>query len=328
MWNSYGLDVFCRRYPVEPLDRSQYKICDLAIGSPQPMASGTLVEDVQVRLLGCTNSIWILRQMRRNQSHGVSVHSEQNDVMSGRLKRCKHQLDMLAGVWNDPDLHKQNIDFLLSAYSGEEEPSQLDWKEQVLARLCSSLFSAIMLYYLLSLHVYADVSMLTHEASDMELTMATPPAHRKQMKVKEWAFSTDSRAAVLQAILCWRAYEGAASRAELRGESVDPVAYMALSAGATVLWVWVMNYIEMCTCMSDPNRLDIGLVSLGAGRCPETEVWIQNGGNISLHGVSICRCNVDAWLTPMAAALTRAGRTWEMGNVVARRLWSRLGPPR
>ncbi|KAK5996887.1 hypothetical protein PT974_02234 [Cladobotryum mycophilum] len=327
MWNAYGIDVFLRRYPSEPLDRERFKMCDLALGSQQPVSSGALVEDVQIRMLGTTNYIWILTQMRRNPNQAMGGAGDPKELISGRLRRCKLQLDNLAGLWKEPELHQQHIDYLLRAYLGPEDPSREGWKEMVQTRFMSFIFSTTVLYHLLSLHVYADIHTFMQDlptGSPNESENLASPSHMKWMEAQEWALSTDGRIAVMHAIFAYRVY-GAASSPTGLSEVVDPIAYMALAAGAAVLWTWIMNSTPSCTCAPLLNELDLGFVSLEVGQSPEVEHWIRNGGNIALHGVHICRCNVDVWLSPFAAILSHGARTWETGEGFAQKLWSKLG---
>ncbi|KAH0522640.1 hypothetical protein TsFJ059_006461 [Trichoderma semiorbis] len=332
-WNAYGLDVFFRRWPSEPMERAQYRICDLALGSQQPISPVILVEDLQIRMMGVTNYVWILNKMRGSPNPNLCVSSEQRELISARLKRCKLQLDGMTSIWKEPEQHKMHIDFLLRAYSAREEPFHEDWQKPVRDRFFSFVFSATMLYHLLNMHIYADVHSYMQSlpiVSSPGVTPAnlstTPPINNAE--IHEWATSQDARIAVSHAIFAYRVYGSTTSSpSDLKAEVVDPIAHMTIAAGAAILWTWIQNNTSACTCMNLPvsGELDLGFVPLGAGKSPEVDHWIRNGGTIWLHGVHLCKCNVDVWLSPFAAILSHGAKKWEIGNVFAQKLWSQLG---
>ncbi|KAL7954679.1 hypothetical protein V8C34DRAFT_317069 [Trichoderma compactum] len=332
-WNAYGLDVFFRRWPSEPMERTQYRICDLALGSQQPISPVILVEDLQIRMMGVSNYVWILNKMRGSPNPNLCVSSEQRELISGRLKRCKMQLDGMTSIWKEPEQHKMHIDFLLRAYSAREEHFHEDWQKPARDRFFSFVFSATMLYHLLNMHIYADVHSYMQSlpvVSSPGVTPAnlstTPPINNAE--IHDWATSQDARTAVAHAIFAYRVYGSTTSSpSDLKAEVVDPIAHMTIAAGAAILWTWIQNNTSACTCMNLPiaAELDFGFVPLGAGKSPAVDHWIRHGGTIWLHGVHLCKCNVDVWLSPFAATLSHGAKKWEIGNVFAQKLWSQLG---
>ncbi|KAK1246545.1 hypothetical protein MKX08_000347 [Trichoderma sp. CBMAI-0020] len=333
LWNAYGLDVFFRRWPSEPLERSSYKICDLALGSQQPISPVMLVEDIQIRMMGVTNYVWILSKMRGNPNPALCASADQKELISTRLKRCKLQLDGMAALWMDPEQHKMHIEFLLRAYMGSEEPFHNDWEKYSRGRFFSYVFSATMMYHLLSMHIYADAQSymqnlpgITSSLAPCGITLPNPP---NTAEIKEWAMSMDSRIAVSHAIVAYRVYSGHVSPSELKAEVVDPIAHMTIAVGAGILWTWIQNNGMTCTCdcMNVPlvDGVDFGFVRLETGKSPEVESWIRNGGDVWLNGVQVCKCNVGVWLSPFAAILAHGARKWEIGNAFAQKLWNQLG---
>ncbi|KAL7936486.1 hypothetical protein V8C35DRAFT_295618 [Trichoderma chlorosporum] len=332
-WNAYGLDVFFRRWPSEPMERSQYRVCDLALGSTQPISPVILVEDLQIRMMGVTNYVWILNKMRGNPNPSLCVSSEQRELISARLKRCKLQLDGMTSIWKEPEQHKMHIDFLLRAYSAQEEPFHDDWEKPVRDRFFSFVFSATMLYHLLNMHIYADVHSYMQNlpvVSSPGVTPAnlssTPPINNAE--IHDWATSQEGRIAVSHAIFAYRVYGSTTSGpSNPKAEVIDPIAHMTIAAGAAILWTWIQSNTSACTClnMTLAGELDFGFVPLGAGKSPEVDHWIRNGGNLWLHGVHLCKCNVDVWLSPFAAILSHGAKKWEVGNAFAQKLWSQLG---
>ncbi|KAL7794422.1 hypothetical protein V8C37DRAFT_376614 [Trichoderma ceciliae] len=332
LWNAHGLDVFFRRWPSEPLERCQYKIRDLALGSQQPVSPVILIEDIQTRMMGVTNYVWILDKMRGNPNPALCVSPDQKELISARLKRCKLQLDGMTSIWKEPEQHRMHIEFLLRAYAAEEEPFLENWKKPVQNRFFSFVFSTTMLYHLLNMHIYADVhshmqSLPVVPSPDMTPSGLSSANSMSNAEIHDWATSTDSRIAVSHAIFAYRVYGSNTSPSDLKAGIIDPIAHMTIAAGAAILWTWIQNNTATCSCMSMPlaGELDFGFVPLGAGKSLEVDHWIQNGGNIWLHGVHVCRCNVDVWLSPFAAILSHGAKKWEVGNVFAQKLWSQLG---
>jgi hypothetical protein len=285
-------------------------------------------------MMGVTNYVWILSKMRGNPNPALCVSPDQKELISARLKRCKLQLDGMTSIWKEPEQHKMHIDFLLRAYSAREEPFHEDWEEPVRSRFFSFVFSATMLYHLLNMHIYADVHGYMQNLPGIGSSTSGPcgvaPLQSvNNTEIQEWATSMDSRVAVSHAIFAYRVYGGNASPSGFKSELVDPIAHMTIAAGAGILWTWIQNNGTSCTCncMNIPlvAGLDFGFVPLGAGKSPEVENWIRNGGSIWLHGVHVCKCNVDVWLSPFAAILSHGAKRWEIGNVFAQKLWTQLG---
>lgn len=327
MWNAYGLHIFFPRHRTEPWRRGAYKMSCLDPASQQHLPSGILVEDIQVCLMGTLNGIWVVQQLRRNRNDAAARKA---DAIARQLKLCKIQLDTVEDALERPELHGQYADFLLRAYSGKGLPSEPKWRQRVLDRLYSAIFSARMLYHLLNVHLHADVQTMRDVAqisplSEPESGSTSPTWQRKAMQIQEWAISTDSRAAVLHAMYVWRTYQEASPGLELRREPSDPIAYMALSAAATVLWAWTMNAVDACICAPELSKVNIGAGPLNAAMGPGIDEWVLHGGSsIILHGMPVCKCNAATWLTRFAEGLARGGQRWEMGSIVANTCLSKL----
>ncbi|PFH56271.1 hypothetical protein XA68_16792 [Ophiocordyceps unilateralis] len=330
IWNAYGLDVFFPRHRDEPWRRGSFTMSCLDMAAPQQLPSAVLVEDIQACLLGAWNDIWVLQQLRRNRHGAAAARAE---TVARQLRLCKLQLEGLADAVERPDVHRRYADFLLRAYLGKELPTQPAWRERVLTRLASHVFSARMLYHLLSLYLHADVQAMRDDdiGPDASTTMPRPvsPAwQRRALLIREWALSADGRAALLQAVLVWRTYHEAAPSAP--EGSADPVVYMALSAAATVLSTCVIHAVHACVCGGgDAGGADAGVGPLSAAEsAPGVDEWLARGGGagggLSLHGLAVCRCNAATWLTRFAEALARGGERWELGSIAASNCLSRL----
>lgn len=305
MWNAFGLQVFFPRHHSEPWRRGALKLSCLDMGHPQLLpAGGVLVEDVHVCLLGTWNDVCVLHRLRRHRQDDAAA-------VARHLGHCKLQLDALDGPCSD---------FLLHAYSARELPTDPKWRDRVEARVRDRLLAARMLYHLLHLHLRADVqAMRDVSAASPPGSDQDPPAwHPKALQVHQWAASSDSRAALLHALLVWATYQDVAPRAD----PADPIVYMALSAAAMVLWTWAINAVPACVCGPGVLRVD------AAEGSPDVDDWILGGtGALALGGVPVCRCNVASWLTGFAEALARGGERWELGSIAANNCLSRLDFP-
>ncbi|KJZ71056.1 hypothetical protein HIM_09556 [Hirsutella minnesotensis 3608] len=327
MWNAFGLHIFFPRHRAEPWRRGSLKMSCLDMTVPHLLPSGVLVEDVHACLLGSWNEIWVLQQLRRNRYEGATLKA---DAIGRQLKLCKIQLDAIMEALARPDIHGQFADFLIHAYAGKELPNEPNWQARVQSRIQSYVFSAKMLYHLLSLHLHADVQAMrdiSHSSSipgSESSGLLSSSWQQKAVQVQEWSLSADSRAALLHALLIWKTYQESASGYKFQQNPADPIAYMALSAAAVVLWTWTMNAIHACICSPEVSKVDVGTALL-TGSSVQLDSWIIHGGSsIMLHGVPVCKCNAATWLTGFAEALARGGERWELGSIAASNCLSRL----
>ncbi|PHH70835.1 hypothetical protein CDD80_5702 [Ophiocordyceps camponoti-rufipedis] len=306
IWNAYGLEVFFARHRDEPWRRGSVSMSCLDMAAPQLLPSAVLIEDVQICLLGAWNDIWLLQQLRRNR-HGAAA--PRAEAVARQLRLCKIQLDGIADTMERPDVEGRYGDLLLRAYAGKELHTQPGWRQRVLARVTGHVVSARMLYHLLRLHLHADLQALRE--SDATTWQ------RRALMVREWALSTDGRAALLQAVLVWRTY------GEATETPADAVVYMALSAAATVLSACIVDVVLGCVCRGSEADAGVGPLST-AESAPGIPEWLARGGGLCLHGLAVCRCNAATWLTRFAEALARGGERWELGSMAASDCLSRL----
>lgn len=314
MWNAHGLNVFDRRLPEEPTDRARYSMSE-AIGNPQPpMASSWLVEDIQLGLCGMFSSIWRHAQLRRS---GTAPDAASQESLSHQLGAWKRHLDRISGLCNTQNCHAQTTaSHTLKAYLGDEDQSVSGWEASALARITSLVLDATMLYHLLGIHLHADVSTINLLAMDLGMSNQTwtPPPRWNEEKVartRAWALSNEAREAVSHAIAVLNAYEMATGQSGAREGCLEPVASMALSTSAAVVWAWTTN-TEGCSCVPGLTSTT-GLEPAGRSAESDVEKWINGGGSIVLDGVAFCKCTSDVWVRRFEDAQLQGGLVWEDG---------------
>ncbi|KAI9155487.1 Transcription factor 1 [Paramyrothecium foliicola] len=331
IWNAHGLDVFFRRWPCEPHDRTQYRLCDMAASTfRNAMPSVVLVEDIQHSMLGLIPDVWALGYARQNYGTLGPNHNPIKDIICGQLDLCQDQLNRIVGLLANTGIQSQPAEALLGAYSCKEEPGHRNWKEDVKARIYSHVLIATALYHLLNMYLYADLSAIkaafaqpaNAEAVGMN---STPFEQRKQQIFQRWADSTDGRVAVAHAISCLAAYQRAVAGAEARGDTVDPMLHTALISSAMVVWAW-MTYSEgACHCSPSMQQADLELKELYIQRSIELENWVIHWNPLSLSGVPLCKCSRSCWMGRFVNALHVGARTWELSGAI-NALGSKLGP--
>jgi hypothetical protein len=332
LYNAYGLDIFYRRYPTEPLDRSLYKICDLAtMISQRTLPSVVLFEDLQHGLLAATKDIAILSQSRRSRNPMLQGSNPQSEYLANQLEIFKLQLDRVVSVLTSKGFQTQAGESLLAAYSGREEPGQHAWKDSVMARIWSHVFLTATLYHMLSIHLYTDVDMVKQFVIEQvttasEATGVSPRQQRRASQVEEWALSQDGRNAVLHAISALRVGEQALALCSSREGTIDPMILTSVSVAASVVWAWsTSEHVPFGSAHGMPS-LEIGFGALSVKR-PDVDRWVHNGGPANLQGVLLCKANERVWLSRFTAALSRGAQLWHLGNPVVTALMSRAAKP-
>lgn len=325
MWNSYGLDVFFRRWPCEPHDRLPYKIRDLSHGTFRNFTpSVVLVEDVQYSLLSMLPDIWAYSQGRQGYGGVAPNQTALKKMVCDHLQLCQDHINRIVGLLAHTGIQTQPGEALLGAYSCKEEPGHRSWKDNVKARIYSHIMTTTMLYHLLSMYVFADLPNLKLRFSRaMELGttgLGMAPLEPKDAAIDTWANSTDGRIAVAHAICCLSVYERAVSAEEARGGTVDPILHSTLLSSAAVVWAWMTNCKEPCRCAPSMQQADLAMEEFYIQRSLELENWVVNWTPLSLSSMPLCRCSTSCWMERFINALNVGTKTWEtnatavMGN--------------
>ncbi|TPX18601.1 uncharacterized protein E0L32_002458 [Thyridium curvatum] len=329
MWNAHGLDVFPRRFRVEPHERGSRRMCDLltfssnttpAVAGPNGEASLVLLEDVEAGLLGSVHLTWQHAQWRRRRfaSEPSSCDIEHQKLLDQMLSFWEVQLDTIRTT-SDPAL----LEAYMRAYAGREEEDKPEDRDGILARLRSYILHAALLYHLVALHAHADAeTLLLVLTSDEPPPSSTPSssshARRREAQVWQWANSPDGRTAVLHALHALRSYRELLAGVGPR-RAVDPLAHLALSVSAAVVWVWLVAGGQACPCAQGITGLDLGRLASGSAQAVG---WTGVGGTANVDGRPLCGCDACAagWMGVFAAALGEEGRRWE----AVRGIWEAL----
>lgn len=212
MWNARELRIWEERHLFEPTFRNEKSMSDMITDSTSESQNSTteypmLIEDIQLCISAIQSSMWKLFHPA-----GTPKDCEIDVVL--QKDTLRRRLDMLTSKLNR--MTSQNLGSFefgdephlpLRYYYGYEDHSVPGWKEIVSARVKSLHFDAIMLSLLFSLHLHADVSMLTQLARDQRLTTTEEESERhtrareiRQMSVRAWANTSTARQAICYAV--------------------------------------------------------------------------------------------------------------------------------
>lgn len=330
-WNSHGLDVFFKRYREEPLDRTKSRISELTSGSIPTLSCGALIEDIQIGLCGVRREIWNYNQTRANNPILPLTNplaDTLQESLAHQLDVWKFELDKILAVTNGPR-NTGPFEKFMKYYLRTEQPGSGDWITPVLARINTAVFNSTVLYHLLSIHLYADIrtigSVITGSSTmwNNHHIISTNDAER-QTRVQQWATTSDSRKALLHALSILKAYEGIKSTIGVHSNSLDSIAFMGLSASALIVCALLLAMGDTCVCVPGVGHVDLDIEPFVMGHGPMLSEWVQNGGLVRFHGVSICNCALATWIALFFTALTEHGKSWEHGDRLARTLRSNM----
>ncbi|CAG9946496.1 unnamed protein product [Clonostachys rosea f. rosea IK726] len=305
--NAHGLDVFFSRESKQPQDRQRAAISAVA-QSPQSLPlSGTLIEDVQLGLWGALSRIWSWKLTQNIYTPLSPQALAERAHFEVQLDGWASELDRLFHIWNAPEQDPIASSFLMQAYCGKEEPSHEGWQGLVLARIGHHLFNTSMLYYCINLHLYADVRTIARN------TTLPPQDADVNALLIQWANSESGRNAMTYAIsvlkTCEKTYAGELSP----DETFDPIVQICLINAALVARAWATSESRACTCAILGTSVDIDLDDKG-----RRQLWIQNGGAITVDRIPICNCALEVWLARFRTVLGRGARVWELDKELKR----------
>ena len=217
-------------------------------------------------------------------------------------------------------------------YYGMEDQSQPGWQLIVFDRPKSLIFDTLMLYNLLSLHLHADIRTLTQNAKDKLEADPTFVPREKYLKAREqreestraWVDSTTVRRALCHATNILVSYSGLS---RLDENQADPIAYVALSVAALVVWTYCTNCREGCpACSSDAHILaycNAPVVELTRWSGLKTtqsfekdrEAWIEmDCCRGAITGIVLCRCNIDLLVAKFRGCIRDE---WNVADTIA-----------
>lgn len=316
--NARGIHKFFRRHPKEPPGREGWPISHMACSVPGMLPPWLVMEDIQLGLCGLYRAIWKSAQM-----HHSSIYD------SGQLQRqldiWKCELDKISGLWGQPEANATAINYLLRVYSAKEEPDMDGWEKPVVHRIAAIFFNVTMLYHLLSLHLFAEIRLISLiKIGSGSLGQAFNSGLKDmeaRSKMQKWASSFEGRSTVMHSIAALKAYEKAI--VELSPGSIDPTAHATLSTAAVALRAWMSNTTDACNC-----GLNLVAATRNFDNEEEKKTWVQHGGHIAADNVPLCKCAEAAWTNRFMGVLLRTGREWDTCGFVARSLSQLREAPR
>lgn len=305
--NAYGLDVFFSRESKQPQDRQRAAISAVA-QSPQSLPlSGTLIEDVQLGLWGALSRIWTWKLTQNIYTPLSPQALAERAHFEVQLDGWASELDRLFHIWNAPEQDPMASSFLLQAYCGKEEPSHEGWQGLVLARIGHHLFNTSMLFYCINLHLYADVRTIARN------TTLPPQDADVSALLIQWANSESGRNAMTYAISVLKTCEKTYAGDLPLDETFDPIVQICLINAALVARAWATSESRTCTCAILGTSVDIDLDDKD-----RRQLWIQNGGAITVDRIPICNCALEVWLARFRTVLGRGARVWELDEELKR----------
>ncbi len=336
LWNANGLKIFENRYSIEPRGRSQttiYRtICDPVSESSTLTDGLLLIEDIQLGICAIHSKVWYSRKKIQNYpDQDIS-----NGIETGALQR---QLDTWKYWINqNPIKHTDHIDFsreqhlAMRFYYGMEDHSDPGWQLIVFDRPKNLIFDTLMLYHLLSIHLFADVRMLTQLAKDDDPTNTVRGSgeiylkdkERRKRTIRKWAESASVRQALCHATDLLASYNNLSG---LEINSVDPIAFVALSVGALVVWAFSMYGGKGCSdCVSENTNIPFIATSIveltnWSGRKTsqvfdeDRKTWVEMGGcRVTISGLPLCRCHIGSLMANFRSCIRQ---DWDIVDTIA-----------
>ena len=318
------LPMFERRGLAEPVSRCQTTIPNLMqitnLDSRVPSDQPILIEDIQICLCAIQSQIWHQSRSSMDQSEqDMSVVLQRNTVRR-QLDTIYHRLVLYSTQKVDKNTLGEEEHIPLKFYFGIEDHGRPGWESLVLIRLKGLIFDALMLYHLLSLQLCLNTRTLIELAKDTKT--ANPyiifgekyEEARKQREsmTRTWVKTPSARRALWHATEILLSHDFTSQDLDTHFETPDPIAYIALSASAMVIWAFCLFGLNSCDeCSSAQTRFPpsggpvIELAKLGGVMCRYSSdekdkiAWIEMGVDcrVLLDGIQLCRCSVDSLLS-------------------------------
>lgn len=331
-YNADGLLMCDFRLPTEPPERAELSILDFiqqVNSNPlKPIVTPVLAEDVQLGLCAMQESIWQMSEQLRYTSN-PNLEAPRIPIRK-KLDHWKHLLAQIPFPESNTMTPSQEQLDMMDYYYGMEDQTEPGWEIHVLSRPQNLLFDAIMLYHLLSINLHADTRTLRqlaadHSPSSHDLRQQFGAPYEQQKKdrestAREWTHTRLAREALCHAAAILVTYSNLSG---LENQTVDPIAYVALSAGALVVWIYCVfgeHDCEVCAGVSSGSPL--ARARNGVVRIPTAELtlwsrfvlpevlgssrerWVEGGGaRVAIVGTRLCRCNVQQLVGRFRACL-------------------------
>jgi hypothetical protein len=269
-----------------------------------------LVEDIQLGLCEMQFSMWqMAEKLRQNTDVNNAI---QRDTLGRRLETWHRLLLRLPFRQSDNLSLSQDQHMAMRFYYGFENHAESGWQSAVFARPKGLFFDALMLYHLLNLQLYADVRIFRQHERDLssnDLLSVYGQQYeqdrlRRENATREWTNTHYARRALSHSVSTLITYN---NLSRVVNKMVDPIAYVALSVSALVVWTYCTfshHYCEICPpgtslYVVSENVPIVELTKWSESQNDnvlqnEMEMWIKiGGGRPSLAGTQLCHCNRD-----------------------------------
>ncbi|KAM0352355.1 hypothetical protein ACHAPU_002020 [Fusarium lateritium] len=323
LWNSYGLNLFFTRINQEPAERTNFKLAEVIANPNTPAKPLLLFEDVHLALCGLLPAIWNRSQIaRRTAEAGRPTHNSTSSL-AWQLETWKADVDRLSHqCFQNLQSAAECVEFPLAAYIGHHDEDPPKARAVAMANIKCLTSDCIMTYHLHGLQLYADTRTINSVArasavsSDLE-SPVLPRLQKLHAQLNMWAKSTESRRALIHALAVLRRCETDLESNEPQTQSVDPVACLAISMSALVVWAWLLFAEAACSCVPSINHINIGVDPQDLQNTPRLETWIQADGTAAVNNIPLCRCMSEGWMARFNALLPQGRRRWGLSDEVA-----------
>ncbi|KPM42731.1 hypothetical protein AK830_g3797 [Neonectria ditissima] len=308
LWNAHGLDVFFKRLPQEPADRTSYKLSEITNNPNSRARSLLLLEDVHLALCGLHPGIWNHLQITR-RTGAVGLDSLRS--LAWHLETWKAELERISQQCSQSFLTEKTAGLPFVAYLGrfDEDPSRE--RHAATVHIKCLLSDALMLYHIQGMQLYADVRTISAVATYMDTPTqnepSTPPRIQNyQAQLHEWAATAESRRALLHAVGALRMREAVADANEPQTRYIDPIAYLATSMSALVVWAWIMYAEATCSCIPSLDHINIGVDPPDLQSTARLENWIHSGGTAGQEDLKKESVMYHVWSVSTKTCVTAA----------------------
>jgi len=308
---------------------------DAALDAAAPVEGLMLAEDIQLGICALQPRIWHLL-VRRTDTPDLSSAIEM-DALRRNLESWKRLLIRIPTAQPDASSFSREQHLAMRYYYGTEDQSKDGWQSVVSYRQRSLVYDATMLYHVFSLHLYANIRILSQLAEDARPDNSKAPYEdvnsqaktRRETYAREWAKAPNSRRALCHAAAALASYN---SLSALVNKTIDPISHVALSAGALVVWAFCSfssHVCEACVPRSQIHSIYAQLPEVELTRWAEIkaepvlererETWIEVGGGLAtLIGLKLCRCSLDILVSQYYSCLPEG---WNVADTIAPGIW-------
>jgi hypothetical protein len=291
-----------------------------------------LIEDIQLGICAMHNKSWHLRERIRDDPDQEIGNSIERDALKRRFDAWKHLINQSPIQQTDHLDFSQDQHLAMRYYYGIEDHSDPGWQLIVFDRPKNLIFDTMMLYHLLNMHLFADIRTLNQLAKDKHPTdpmnlsgeIHLKAKERREMSIRKWVESASVRRALCHATDVLFSCNNISGH---ENSHVDPIAFVALSVGALIVWACCMFDGKGCPdCVSEEAILPAVIAPIteltkwSGPRSSQVldknrETWIEMGDSRgAITGLPLCRCNINLLLAKFRGCIRQG---WDVADMIA-----------